>query len=72
MHEYRITEIDGWYEPQMKYKTTTNGDVWHPLDREGYWADPGAYTTGIPGVRVLVNSLEIAQAIIEKAKRLNS
>lgn len=71
---YRVIEINGWHSPQQS--CLVRGAVrWFSLLRNGYFADPDAWNIepeDHEDVVVLMETREMADAAIEKAKRINT
>jgi hypothetical protein len=71
--EYRIEEITGGFEPQMRYMAGATGEVcWFPLLSTGYWAEPDAYSYGNIMIRSPMHTREDAERAIERAKAINA
>jgi len=46
-NEYRIIRYGTGWEPQMSYTAgLAEGVFWFPLDENGYWLEPDAFTKG--------------------------
>lgn len=72
MNNYRVVEVDGWYEPQLEYnKGVGEGMFWAPLNGDGYWADPSSYTFGETMERHLFRTRELADRAVARAMRIN-
>lgn len=70
--EYRVLDIDGGYEPQMRYHASVTGErVWFPLLANGYWAEPDAYSYGNVTIRSILPTREQAEAAIQRARAIN-
>jgi hypothetical protein len=66
---YRVIEVSFGFSPQQYYQTK-EGPLWIPLLKNGYWADPDAYSTG----EVTVSSImphEDAERAVWLAKKIN-
>ena len=73
MTEYRVAEINGWYSPQIKHLVRGH-ERWFSLLRNGFWADPDGWNVDPDDgedVLVLMQTREMAEAAIAKAKRVN-
>ena len=71
--EYRVVEINGYYSPQMKFLVRDKWR-WFSLLRNGYWADPDGWnvdTSDGEDVIVLMQTMEMADSAIDKAKKIN-
>lgn len=71
---YRILEINGMYSPQMQY-LVRDKHRWFSLLRTGMWADPDGWNVEPKdgeNVLVLMQTREMAEAAIAKAKKINS
>jgi hypothetical protein len=61
--DYRVSKVGRLFQPEMLYITKGNlGGRWVPLNREGYWADPDCYSTG-----VVVRTCPMRKAEAERA-----
>lgn len=70
---YRVVERDGWYSPQQSY-LVRGEDRWFSLLRNGCWADPEGWNIDPQDgedVLVLMQTREMADSAIAKAKRIN-
>lgn len=67
---YRISRDAHGHHPEMLYWTKNAGEQWVPLNREGYWADPEAYSTGVVTKRPSMTEQE-AQTAIWRARKAN-
>lgn len=71
--DYRIAEIDGGFEPQMLYHAPMKGeDVWFPLNAQGYWLEPDAYSYGNVQKHAPLPTRFDAEQAVARAKLLNS
>jgi hypothetical protein len=71
--EYRITETDGGFEPQMLYTAGMgDGQFWTPLLPTGYWAEPSSFSLGRVAARYPLPTKEEAEIAIERAIRINT
>ena len=70
--QYRVVPVQGGYEAQMLYNCgAAAGDRWFPLNAEGYWSDPDAFSFGIISKRDLHPTREAAIQAIAKARAIN-
>lgn len=72
--QYRVVEKDGWYSPQMHY-LVRDRERWFSLLRNGYLADPDGWNVNPEdgeGVVVLMETREMADSAINKAKLINA
>lgn len=62
---YRVVECgDGW-EPQMSYTAgMIKGTFWFPLNAEGYWLEPEAFSHGNPTKRSIMTKDAAERAIL--------
>lgn len=68
--EYRVVERDGWFVALQSH-----GDRWFSLKRDGYWVDPDQVNVEPEdgeGVECLLQTREMADAAIAKARKINS
>ena len=71
--QYRVVERDGWFSPQMQYPVRGQ-DRWFSLLRNGVLADPDCWNIDPADgedVLVLMQTQEMADGAIAKAKRIN-
>ena len=71
--QYRVIEKDGWFSPQMYYLARGHGR-WFSLLRDGNCADPTGWNLDPndgEDVLVLMQTREMADSAIAKAKRIN-
>ena len=71
--EYRVSERDGGFEPQMQYQVN-HVDHWYALLQSGIMADPDVWKMGSTGesyVRVILPSLDMAERAILRARTIN-
>lgn len=69
--KYRIKIRLTGFEPQMQYKHSMSGRLfWTPLNRMGYWAEPGSYSTGVVVGKYPLSFLAARQAI-QRARLIN-
>lgn len=74
--EYRVVDVDGCFEPQMKY-LVRGLEHWYALLPNGYIADPDVWSvsasgkTGASTVRSTMPTRAEADAAINKAMRIN-
>lgn len=63
--EFRIVEFGGGWEPQMSFTAgMVKGVFWYPLNPEGYWLQPGAFTDGNPTWRISLPKADAERAIV--------
>lgn len=70
---YRVVERDGWHSPQMHYPVRGQ-ERWFSLLRDGTCADPDGWNLDPhdgEDVLVLMETREMADSAIAKAKRIN-
>jgi hypothetical protein len=71
--EYRVSERDGGFEPQMQYQVN-HVDRWYALLPTGAMADPNVWKMGSTGesyVRVILPSRDMAERAILRARTAN-
>jgi hypothetical protein len=69
--QYRIKRRIGGYEPQMSYSAgIANGFFWFPLNRDGYWLEPEAFSHGNPTKRITMSKHDAKRSIL-RAKVVN-
>lgn len=69
---YRIAEVPGGYEAQMLYQCGgREREEWFPLNAEGYWSDPDAFSFGLITKRDVFATQADANMAILKAKEIN-
>jgi hypothetical protein len=66
---YRITQADGGFQPEMHYRCF-KGDLWVPLNHDGFWAEPHAFSTG-EVTKSSVMSEADAKRAVWKARLIN-
>ncbi len=69
--EYRVLEIAGMYSPQQGY-IVRGRERWFSLLRSGVWADPDGWNIDDEDIVVLMQTREMADAAIAKARKINS
>lgn len=72
-YQYRIVEHDALgFEPQILYISPgAKQEIWQPLNQEGYWADPEAYSYGNIRWRIIFTARQDAERAITRAKSIN-
>lgn len=71
-YAYRIEAVHGGYEAQMLYQCgATPHEVWFPLNQNGYWSDPDAFSFGLISKRHVFATRAEAAAAIRNAKAIN-
>lgn len=72
MNAYRIEAVHGGFEAQMLYQCGgVPREEWFPLNENGYWSDPEAFSFGLISNRhVFATQSEAARAIYA-AKEIN-
>lgn len=69
---YRIDPAHGGYEAQMLYPCgAVPRDEWFPLNADGYWSDPDAYSFGLISKRNVFATQAEAAAAIRNARAIN-
>jgi len=69
--QYRIVRRRGGYEPQFSYNAgMVRGLFWYPLNAEGYWLEPDAFTNGNPNARISMSKEDARRAIL-RARAIN-
>ena len=68
--EYRVTERDGGFQPEIKC-LVRDRERWFALLPTGYWADPDGWNADDTFVRVILPTREMADAAILRAKTIN-
>ncbi|QDZ07434.1 hypothetical protein FPZ24_08045 [Sphingomonas panacisoli] len=66
---YRVQPVEGGYQPEMRW-TCKNGALWVPLQADGFWADPDAYSTGEVTVKSVM-TLDDARRAVWLAQKEN-
>lgn len=61
--DYRVARVGKQYQPEMLYVIKDKGETWLPLTKDGYWADPDAYSTGEVTKRSLMTKTEAERAV---------
>lgn len=59
----------GW-EPQHRYSTGKGKMLWYPLNMEGYWIEPDAYTTERITKRIKMTLTQARRAVL-RARAIN-
>ena len=73
MLRYRVVRREGGFEPQMLYtRGMRDGRTWFPLNSQGYWLEPEAFSYGVVTRHAPLTSREDADRAIERAKLINS
>jgi hypothetical protein len=68
---YRIVDRGCKYEPQMSYSMgNENGFAWFPLNEDGYWLEPDAFSTGYL-TKCSCMPLSVAKRSIRRAMAIN-
>lgn len=68
---YRVVRRVGGFEPQFSYTAGMEaGLFWYPLNKEGYWHEPDAFTKGDPTKRSVMSRAEADRAIL-RARAVN-
>ena len=71
MEQYRIEAVEGGFEAQHLYNCgVTEGDRWFPLNAQGYWSDPDAYSYGVIRKRDVHPTREIAALAIARSRAI--
>lgn len=69
--QYRIVRRRGGFEPQYSYTAgVVKGLFWYPLNAEGYWLEPDAFSNGNPSKRIAMTRREADRAIL-RARAIN-
>lgn len=70
-NQYRIRRrLTGW-EPQHSYTAgRVDGVFWYPLNADGYWLEPGAFTDGKVTKHIAMPK-EAAKRAILRARAIN-
>jgi len=75
MSDYRIREVFGGFVPEMQYicrtGPRTSEPMWVPLNRQGYWADPDAYSYGVIEETHVFSDRAIADRAVLRARAIN-
>lgn len=68
---YRIVRRRGGYEPQFSYTAgVVKGVFWYPLNADGYWLEPDAFTNGNPTKHIAMSKDDASRAIL-RARAIN-
>lgn len=71
-YQYRIVKNNDGFEAQMKYNVgVSTGFRWFPLNDNGYWLEPDAFSFGTITLHKSFPTLEEAQRVILKARVVN-
>lgn len=69
--QYRIVRRVGGYEPQFSYNAgMANGLFWYPLNADGYWLEPDAFTNGNPTKHITMSKSDAGRVIL-RARAIN-
>jgi hypothetical protein len=69
--KYRVRLRLFGFEPQMFYQAGQTGKwFWMPLDRAGYWLEPGAFSSGVVTKRSVM-SFNDARLALRRARMIN-
>ncbi len=69
--QYRIKRVDGGFEAQMLYPCgAVDSEKWFPLNPQGYWSDPDAFSFGMISNRHVFATREEAARAIAKARAI--
>lgn len=68
--EYRITETNQGFEPQIKFLVRGN-ERWFALLPSGYWADPDEWNSEESSTRLILSTREKAERAIIRARAIN-
>lgn len=69
--QYRIVRRLGGFEPQYSYTAgRVKGIFWFPLNAEGYWLEPDAFTDGNPTKHISMTKADARRAIL-RARAIN-
>ena len=70
--QYRIEPVTDGFEAQMLYPCgAVEGEKWFPLNPDGYWSDPDAFSFGLISNRHVFETREAAARAIFKARAIN-
>jgi hypothetical protein len=70
--QYRIEPVRGGFEAQMLCGCGAGADEkWFPLNPDGYWSDPEAYSFGLISNRHVFATREEAARAIARARAIN-
>lgn len=69
---YRIEAVAGGYEAQMLYQCgMREREEWFPLNPDGFWSDPDAFSFGLISKRHVFATQAEAAAAIRNAEAIN-
>lgn len=69
--QYRIVRRLGGYEPQISYTAgIAEGLFWFPLNEDGYWLEPEAFSTGNVTKHVSMTK-DVARRAVLRARAIN-
>jgi hypothetical protein len=69
---YRIAPVHGGYEAQMLYHCgAREAEEWFPLNPDGFWSDPDAFSFGLISKRHVFATQTEAAAAIRNAQAIN-
>lgn len=69
--QYRIVRRPGGHEPQFSYNAgMVKGIFWYPLNADGYWLEPDAFTNGNPTKHISMGKDDARRAIL-RARAVN-
>lgn len=69
--QYRIVRRLGGYEPQHSYTAgIAEGVFWFPLNEEGYWLEPEAFSSGNVTKHVVMTK-DLARRALLRARAIN-
>ena len=69
--QYRIVRRLEGYEPQFSFNAgTVEALSWYPLNAEGYWLEPDAFTNGNPTKHLSMTRADARRAIL-RARAIN-
>lgn len=72
MSEYRVEERDGGFEPQiLSTAGKVDGEFWYPLNQNGYWLEPDAFSEGKITKRSIMTCDEAERAVL-RARAINN
>jgi hypothetical protein len=69
--QYRVVEVPGGFEPQMlSTMGAVDGERWFPLNAEGYWLEPDAFSYGVI-TKHSIMTREEAERAVTRARAIN-